>query len=609
MSNVLLRIKHVAHLLHPDDVVLMPKDLKTKRAKYLIFSIVITAILDIISMSVKGATFAIEHKWVMLAFMLLILYYLRQSLTASTKVFLDSEKQRINAKSENYVNSNIIKVSNAVRGKVYSKTESGTSEVMQNSEIIFQMNNYIRIVWEFWNTFPTAIANCITLLLLAFSMVYMEWIDTKDPKVTLALTILLIICAACYVIVTKLRMKVRSRYRKDFQYLRKKSEKVKDTLKIIEPVCEEEFDYRANTFLDLIDKINIMDLKQTKSFNFLYVFRSLVVATFMCIILFIKIKAGGGISMITTATIAEVIALGAIYETILDKIVNILRYVEDIINSFKDLEDYSTDFDNILSTYNNLSSFETINSTVDQVTVECLEHEYPKKESAYKLKVCTPFVLEKGKCYLLAGPTGCGKSTLISLICGKLLLTPSPISYGSRESRGYLASLIHETNGRLGTEFVLNEIIFSNDTSSFDRAKLIEILRGLTLYENIQKNLGLREDNSHTEEMVLEYLARTNIEEYSAGQKQRLAIAKLLYNLKPRHQIIAFDEATNALDSETTIKVLNFIKEFCMRDCNRIILFASHQVEEMKHVVDEGFTFSQENFPTSEVVRMDMENA
>ena len=605
MAKIWHRLKQIAHLLQPDKIVLMPKEIKTRRTKYLVASILITSILDLISMSVKVATFAIEHKLIAIGFIFLILYYLRQSLTASTRVFLDSENQRIHAESEAHINGNIIKVSNAVRGKVYSKSSNGASQVMQNSEIIFQMNNYIRVVWDFWNTLPNAIANSVILIVLSVSMVYMEWISSNNTTLTGLLTVLLIVCAVIYVIIAKLRMKVRGEFRRDLQTLRKRSEKIKDTLKIIEPICEEEFDFRAQNFIDALNQINHKSLVQTKKLNFLYVFRSLVVAAFMCIILCLKIHFGGGISSITALTIAEVVALGAIYETILDKIVRILEYVENIINSFKDLEEYQEDFDNIIGTYNEtVEKFQTISAEVSEITMQPLEAEYPRKQSAYKLVVNEPVVFTKGKCYLFSGPTGCGKSTLIHLICGKLLLSPSPISYGNKLERGYLASLLHETNGRLGTEFVLEEIIINKDTLSFDREKLITILKGLRLFENIKSNLGIKGDDEDAEDAVLEYLATTNIEEYSAGQKQRLSLAKILYNMKPKHQIIAFDEATNALDKETTIEVLKFIKSFCMKDTERILIFASHQIEEMMAIVDEWYTFSQDNHPISKLIKM-----
>ena len=597
MRNVLERIRHIINLLDPHPVVLMPKKIKSRRTKYLTIAIAITMILDLFSLTVKGATISISNGHLILGFALIVLYYLKQSMSASTRVFLDQWKKTLDAESENYVNSNIISVSNTVRGKVYSNSNSDSQEVMQNSEIIFQMHNYIKIVWEFWTSLPQTIFNILTLSILSFSMIYMEWTSSNNLTETSLLTCILILCGVIYVFLTKRRIKVRTEFRTDWHEMNKKKEKIKTTLETIEPICTEEFEYRAKSFLKVIDTINSYDIKLTKKFNILYVFRSLTIATFMLIILLIKVYLAGGIFCITGTTIAEIIAIGAIYEAVLDKIVNILVNFEDIINNFKDLEDYSRDFCNILTTYDqvNVSTDET--TVIDQITIERLVAEYPKKKSNYKLLVNEPVILKKGQVYLFIGPSGCGKSTMIHLITGKMLLNPSPISYGSDCKRGYLASLLHETGGRLGTEYVLNEIIFDEDSSHVDKKKLMRIMRGLLLYDNIRFNLGLKEDNAETEERVLEYLATTNIEEYSAGQKQRLSIAKLLYNLQPKHQIVAFDEATNALRTNEIIQVLQFIKEYCMEDTPRIILFASHQVEEMMTICDKVYSFDQTKSP------------
>lgn len=604
MSKLYDFFKSFKTLLNPHPVVLMPEEIKKPQTIYIVATIFSTGVLDLISMAVKGSTFAIAHGWNYLAFILLIAYYLRQCFNYTNKTVLEEQWQNIYAKSDDYINSNIIRVSNAVRGKVYSKTSNGSMEVMQNSEIIFQMHAYIRIIWDFWKTLPVTISSTITLLFLSGSMLYLEWIDTASGQTTSILFVLLLMCIIFYIFIARKKIKVHDKYRQEYQLLKKKSEKIKDTLKNIEPICTEEFEYRAQNFLDVLAKIHAIEKEMFTRFNKLTTYRAIAVAFFMCTILCIKVFSSGGISAISDTLIAEIIAIGAIYEAVLEKLDVILKNIEFIINSYKDLKTYSPDFKNILETYNQVANVKFETADVEEVTVNPMQAEYPKKESAYKLIVDFLFKLKKGYCYLFFGPTGCGKSTLIHIICGKLILKHSPISYGVSSIRGYLASLLHETNGKLGTEFVLNEIIFSNNQEDVCKEKLLEILRGLNLYENIKTNLGIHEDNEETERKVIHYLASTNIEEYSAGQKQRLAIAKLLYNLKTTHQIIAFDEATNALDSETTIKVLHFIKNYCMRDTPRILIFASHQIAEMMTIIDEAYTFDQTDSPTSRLVRV-----
>lgn len=605
MSKLYEMFKRFKMLLNPHVLVRMPADLKKSHTRYLAALLLTTGILDLVSMAVKGANAASNNGYKMIAFILLIAYFSSIFLNKYQKYVLDQKWQNIYAKSDDYINGTVIKVSNTVRGKVYSTTPNGAMEVMQNSEIIFQLHNYIRIVWDFWKNFPITIFSTFSLLILSFSMLYLEWKTSASHHSTAVLFCLLVICAAFYVYVTKKKIKTHDVYRHDLQAYKKKSEKIKDTLKNIEPIDTEEFNYRANLFLKTLSKIHALEKELYANLNKSETQKAIVVAAFMFCILGMEVFSAGGIDAMSSNVIVEVIAISAIYQAVLDKLDVILKNVESIVNSYKDLNAYSIDFDNIMATYNQVSTMTFDTTVVTEVKVNPMVAEYPKKESAYKLIVDFVFTLKKGCCYLFFGPTGCGKSTLIHFICGKLLLTPSPISYGISNMRGYLASLLHETNGRLGTEFVLNEIIFSPNPEDVDKGKLLEILKGLNLYDNVKSNLGLTEDNAETDEQVIKYLASTSIEEYSAGQKQRLAIAKLLYNLKPRHQIIAFDEATNALDSNTTIHVLKFIKEYCMKDTPRILIFASHQIAEMMTIVDEAYTFDQKDAPTSKLVKVE----
>ena len=59
----------------------------------------------------------------------------------------------------------------------------------------------------------------------------------------------------------------------------------------------------------------------------------------------------------------------------------------------------------------------------------------------------------------------------------------------------------------------------------------------------------------------------------SGGERQRIGIARALYFDR---DIYIFDEATNALDENTEIKVLKNIKIYLK---NKIIIFVSHKTQ------------------------------
>jgi len=144
-----------------------------------------------------------------------------------------------------------------------------------------------------------------------------------------------------------------------------------------------------------------------------------------------------------------------------------------------------------------------------------------------------------------------------------------------RKKNGYINTVMHQTDGKLGCNSVLSELVFDEEV---DAEKLIFILRGLHLYEEIAEK----------DENVIRYLDTSKINDYSTGQKQRLAIARLLYNLDDTMQIIGFDEATNALNDAITMKTLKFIKEYCP---DKVLLIATHQVEIGESIATKKFEF------------------
>lgn len=66
--------------------------------------------------------------------------------------------------------------------------------------------------------------------------------------------------------------------------------------------------------------------------------------------------------------------------------------------------------------------------------------------------------------------------------------------------------------------------------------------------------------------------------QFSSGQQQRIALAKLLYTLDATIEAIWLDEAFNRLNDEVADKCFKFILSFIQRDRKRLILIATHQL-------------------------------
>jgi len=159
--------------------------------------------------------------------------------------------------------------------------------------------------------------------------------------------------------------------------------------------------------------------------------------------------------------------------------------------------------------------------------------------------------IQKGEFVSIMGASGSGKSTLLNILgildnydSGEYLLNGVPI-WNLSESKA-----AEYRNRMIGFIF-----------QSFN------LISFKTAVENVELPLfyqGVSRKKRHT--LALEYLDRLGLldwaehypNELSGGQKQRVAIARALIT-KP--QIILADEPTGALDSKTSVEVMQLLKQ------------------------------------------------
>lgn len=580
-------LKNLQTLLH-SEVAKMPASIKERKNVILTVSITSTLFLDILSFSIKGAQIALSKGIQWLALILMILYFVRQVLQSTLQTYIDDQKTRLNSDRDSYLTANISEISNVVRGKVFH-TKNDYSLIMTNAEVIFNLKEFISYVWYFIESYPLVLANSLSAVFMIFAILITEFIETQDLKLTLIFSTILIGCVILFSVIFKIRLSVKKNYRDNQRILRKENDVLLNDIKNIEPVIKSEFSYRIQLLVSNLQEKRSLEKKELFKLNGLQVLRTMILGIFMILIIIIKLHFSGEFSI---SVLTDIIAVSTVYSNILNKITSLLSGFENLVNTIKDAERVKPDVDNIMNVFESeVNTKFDRTENIEKISIKPFEFSYPSEVSVYKLRNCKSFELYSGSSFLVYGHTGCGKSTFMHLIIGKIKMEDSPISYGERKQNAYLSSIMHESNGRLGANPVLQEIIFSSDISQIDRPRIIEILHGTHIYEDILKNMGLTLKN---DEKVLEYLNSTTIEQYSSGQKQRLAIVKVLYNLSTAHKIVVFDEATNALDDNTAISVLEFMANFCQKDMKRIVLFVSHQVELTKKITDGSITFASQ---------------
>jgi len=175
------------------------------------------------------------------------------------------------------------------------------------------------------------------------------------------------------------------------------------------------------------------------------------------------------------------------------------------------------------------------------------------------------FSADEGDIIGLIGPNGAGKSTAI-----KIILRLIGKSQGEIKIRGLS---IGQSSGRTS-----KDIGFASESPSF-----YDYLSG---YENLKltQNLYNSSDASRIDELLefvgLKDAAARKVKTYSTGMKQRLGLARALFN-KPR--IVILDEPTNGLDPQGMRDINNLIYQLAKKEKITFII-SSHLLHDIEKI-------------------------
>lgn len=180
--------------------------------------------------------------------------------------------------------------------------------------------------------------------------------------------------------------------------------------------------------------------------------------------------------------------------------------------------------------------------------------------------------INKGELFGILGPNGAGKTTLIKMLC--TLILPSvgtarvnghDIAKDSgkvRESIGFVTSDERSFYWRLTGRHNLRFFASLHNYYSDDAEERIDELLSLVGMEN-------RGDDK--------FLS------YSAGMKQRMAIARGLLN---DPAVLFMDEPTRALDPGAAQNVRKFVKEHITGDGGKTVFLSTHHLPEAEELCD-----------------------
>lgn len=196
------------------------------------------------------------------------------------------------------------------------------------------------------------------------------------------------------------------------------------------------------------------------------------------------------------------------------------------------------------------------------VEVAELNYHFGSKSSRTQVLENISLEVSSGEMVILTGPTGCGKTTLLTIMGALRTIQEGEVTIlGDKISKLSSQGLV-KLRRRVGFIFQMHNLFDS-----------------LSVYENVKLATSLNSGLSKTEmhDRIIELLTRLGLgervhykpNELSGGQRQRAAIARAIVN---RPKLILADEPTAALDKKAGSIVVELLTELAEENGSGILL-------------------------------------
>lgn len=194
----------------------------------------------------------------------------------------------------------------------------------------------------------------------------------------------------------------------------------------------------------------------------------------------------------------------------------------------------------------------------------------------------------------ILGQSGCGKTTLLNIIGGLDNYTDGDLIIGGKSTKSFKdRDWDNYRNHSVG-------FIFQSYNLIPHQSVLSNVELALTL-SGVSKSERRRRAKEALEKVGLGDQLNKKPNEMSGGQMQRVAIARALVN---NPEILLADEPTGALDSETSVQIMDLLKEIAE---DRLVIMVTHNPELAEqystrivrlldgNIIDDSSPYSSEN--------------
>lgn len=190
--------------------------------------------------------------------------------------------------------------------------------------------------------------------------------------------------------------------------------------------------------------------------------------------------------------------------------------------------------------------------------------------------------LPRGKVTSFFGPNGCGKSTLINMICGLIRPDDGEVLF----------------DGKTRRDTVIGYVFQNYREALFPWKRAIENIKyPLRIGHWTEPEMKRRVD-----ELVSDFGIQFDLNrypwEFSGGQQQLISIMRAL---APKPEVIFLDEPFSALDYEATLSIRDKLQEVFQKSAVTTIV-VSHDLEDAVYISDYLFLLTKRPTQVAEIV-------
>ncbi len=200
------------------------------------------------------------------------------------------------------------------------------------------------------------------------------------------------------------------------------------------------------------------------------------------------------------------------------------------------------------------------------LTLKNIVKNYGVGETTVQALKGVSFDFRKSEFVSILGPSGCGKTTMLNIIGGLDRYTSGDLIIDGKSTKNYTdKDWDAYRNNRIGFVFQTYNLI--PHQTVIGNVELALELSGISKTERRNRALNM------LDKVGLKDQAFKKPNQLSGGQMQRVAIARALIN---NPEIILADEPTGALDTETSVQIMDILKEISQE---KLVIMVTHNPE------------------------------